>query len=396
MIIHRIRKECIGIMCLIVVSLIISGCWDMRELQNRGFVMAVGIDVADDVKAKETFVQPVGSKVYRLSVQVLKLAPAGETGPKGRATEFFVISSTGQSMHEMIRDMLGQTAKGLYFEHLQAIVISDEAVKVAGLKPVIDLFTRDSEMRWRIKVFITPGRARDFMEYKPPTGESGGMYLAGIIQNHKKNLHVGGSVTDLGNIVQLMDNKKPVRIPRIELADKVLKASGFAVFNEKDKFIGYFDEYSVQGQKFIMGTEKSGIITRACKDHPNEILAFEIFRHDTKLTPHVEGDKIYFTLDITMYGNLGEVTCGKRHDTLDPKYLREAEVAFAEEVHKAVEYAHRMCQEHKVDINNFGGKLAAYEPDTWEKIKDRWKEIFPTVPLYTSVNVIIRGVGEHR
>ena len=84
------------------------------------------------------------------------------------------------------------------------------------------------------------------------------------------------------------------------------------------------------------------------------------------------------------------------HDTLNPDYLRTAEAAIAEEVVKTVEYAHRTAQRQKVDLSNFSGKLAAYEPDTWEKIKDQWGDIFPTVPLYTSVNVVIRGVGEHK
>ncbi|SDF16867.1 Ger(x)C family spore germination protein [Sporolituus thermophilus] len=398
-----VKKSALGYMAIICLCLLLTGCWDRRELQDRNFVLAVAIDVADAgeqgsqaaaVKRAETFVQPHGAKRYRLSLQVLRLAAAEPEAKKAAVVKTYVISNTGESIIEMIRDMLGQTSKSLYFEHIQTIVISEAAVKQAGLTPIIDLFRRDAEMRWRIKIYITPGEARPLLEYKPPTGEPGGVYLAQIVQLHSRNIHVAGARTDLGYIAQMLDNNADVIIPRIEMADKVVKAGGLAAF-KKDKFVGYVDEYAAMGLKFIRGTEKSAVFSVTCPDHPGEVLAFELFHHDTKLTPHVADDKIYFTLDIAMRGNIGEIQ-GTGHDTTKPDHIRKLELLFAEEVKRSVLYAKEVSQALGVDALTFSKKLKAHEPNVWKQIEDRWDEIYPTIPLVVSVNVTIRNIGSHK
>ncbi|QDR83354.1 Spore germination protein A3 [Sporomusa termitida] len=400
-----------GILLVIIIAMISSGCWDQRELQDRNFVLAVAIDAAEAgeqpgqspaAKANETFAQPHGEKRYRLSQQVLRLGPArggGEgqqdSGGGQAGGRTYVLSNTGQSLFEIIRDTLGQSSKPLYFEHIQTIVISEAAVQQAGLKPIVDFFLRDAEMRWRIKVFITPGEARKILEYVPPNKDAGGIYLANILRNHVKNIHVAGTRTDLGNISVMLGNKQDLIIPRLDMADNIVKSSGVALFN-KDKFVGYADAQAVAGIKMIRSTEKSAIIT-VPGDKADEVVAFELFMHDTKLAAHVDGDQIYFTLDISMTGNLGEYQApGQIKGAADPDFIRRIEVKTAAEVKRIVLYGKDTCQAAGCDVLNFSAKLKAHHPQTWAKVKDRWDELFPYIPLVVSVNVVIAQIGEHR
>jgi Ger(x)C family germination protein len=402
-----VKQRIVGSIVLICLCLFMTGCWDMRELQDRNLVLAVGIDTADaglkpgiapeqamQAKSTETFVQPHGTKRYRLSLQLLKLAPGGEEKEESKT---YVISNTGESLFEMIRDMLGQTSKSLWFEHIQVIIISEEVLKQVGLSEILDFFKRDAEMRSRIKIYITPGTARSLLEYNPPSKEAGGIYLANLMRQHARNIHVTGARTDLGFTIQYFDSNSNNVLPRIEIADKVVKMGGTAVF-KKDKFIGYVDEYAVAGMKFILGTEKSAIVTIECPDHPEHQVIFELFRHDTRLMPHVEGGTIYFTLDINMYGNLGELQGDiELANTMDPQYVHKLEVAFAEEIKRNVLYTERISKEMRVDfISKFAAKMKAYEPDTWEQVKDQWDEMYPNIPLVVSVNVSIRNIGNHK
>ncbi|GMA99109.1 Ger(x)C family spore germination protein [Pelosinus sp. IPA-1] len=389
------KKKWIACVLILFVCIMISGCWDMRELQDRNFVLAVAIDKADDVKEVETFVQPHGSKRYRVSLQILKLAAGAEQKDESRT---FIKSNTGESMFEMIRDMLGQSSKSLWFEHLQVLIISDAVLKEVDLGEILDFFKRDSEMRSRIKVYVTSGKARPIIEFSPPSKEPGGVFLANLSRLHLKNLHVTASRTDLGYTVQHLDNKSDVILPRIEMVDKVVKLGGSAVF-KKDRFIGYVDEYAVAGSKMMLGTEKSAVVTIDSPKTPGHQIVFELFRHDTTLTPHVENGSIYFTDDITMYGNIGEIQGDINvNDAMDPEYLRILEVAFAEEIKRNIYYTEKVLKkEMKVDaVGRFASKLKAHEPETWEQVKDQWDELYPTIPLYVSVNVTIRNIGSHK
>ncbi len=404
----RARGRLTGILLLLFIALSVSGCWDRRELQDRNFVLAVAIDAAEAgakpgqseaAKRNETFVQPHGEKRYRVSMQVLRLRPAGggegQQGGEQAGGRTYVLSNTGQSLFEIVRDILGQSSKPLYFEHIQTVVISEAAVQKAGLKPLVDFFLRDAEMRWRIKVFITPGEARKIIEYVPPNKDAGGIYLANILRNHVKNIHVAGARTDLGNISVMLDNNRDLVIPRIDMTDNIVKSSGVALFN-KDKFAGYADEQAVAGIKLIRNTEKSAIIT-VPGDEPDEVVAFELFTHDSRLDAHVDGDQIYFTLDINMRGNLGEYQApGRIKGAADPEFIRRIEVKTAAEVKRLVLYGKDSCQALGSDVLNFSAKLKAYHPQTWAKVKDHWDELFPYIPLVVSVNVVINQIGEHR
>ena len=382
--------------------LLTTGCWDAKEIQDRNFVLVAAIDDADIVEKSEsekqiakteTFVQKKGTKEYMLSLQILKIAN-GESKGGTQAKNTFVISNTGKPMFEMVRDMLGQSSKSLFFEHLEAIVISEAAVKKGGLRPILDFFRRDPEMRSRTKIFITPGEAKAIAKFNPPTGEPGGLYLTGLVRNHKKNIHVGGAKTDVGFITQGMDNNADYAIPRLNYTDNVPKLGGTALF-KNDMLVGYADEYITRGIKFIYGTEKSATISGKCPEHPEQEIIYELFKHDTKLTPHIEGDTIYFTLDITMQGNIGEVNCAAKHDMHDLQFLHSIEEAIALEVSQNVQDCWAFQQGLGIDIPNTKGRFKAYHPFEWKKIKDRWEEIYPTIPLIVSVNVNIRGTGEH-
>ena len=389
-----------------MVGLCLSGCWDRHELEERRLVLAVAIDRADqglgteekNVSRVEDFVQPHGSKRYRLSFQILNIEPSKSGsigGPKGVISPY-VISNTGESIFEMLGDMLGQIDQFLWFEHIQTIVISEAAARQGGLQPMIDLFRRDPEMRRGTKILITHGEARPLLDYQPPSGEPSGIFIANSLRLYRKNPHVPGWHTDVGDITQSMDNKSRVLMARIELVDNVVKLGGMAIF-KKGKFVGYVNEYVTQGGKLLSGIEKSAIITAECSDHPGKIIVFELFRHNTKLTPHLHGENIYYTLDIAMNGNVGEAQCGRQHNLMDAGELHKIENLIAEEVKRNALYTFHTYQSLQVDASVFGAKLKAHEPLMWEKVKDRWNdEVFPTVSLLVSVNVVIENIGEHK
>jgi len=395
----------IGIVVLVVGTLPLTGCWDMVELQDRGFVLAAAVDPADDEGTEsrqggerlETFVQPVGAKKYRLSLQVLKLARGRqEQGSQSQeASSTYVLSNTGQSMHEMIRDMLGQSSKALWFEHIQAVIVNDKVLKQDSLYSVIDLFRRDAEMRIRMKIFVTPDEAKKILEFQPPSGEPGGIYLNNISKRHVKNAHIPAARTDMFFTTQMLDKKAVVALPKVEIAGKTVKMAGVALLKD-GKLAGYLDEYATKGIKIMRGLAKSTVITFECPLHPGSLATFELFRHNTHLKPIAAGDKIYFSVDIAMRGNISEVGCGHLHDSMDTNYILKAQALIAREVRRNILYAKEACQAAGVDSLGFAGLLKAYYPETWENIKDRWDEIFPAVPLIVSVNVAIVNIGEHK
>ncbi|MDF2568587.1 MAG: germination protein Ger(x)C family [Sporomusa sp.] len=389
------------ITCLLLICFCgtTSGCWDRRELQDRGFVMATAIDLAEEGQGEggrlENFTQATGPKPLRLSVQILKLTPSGDSEGGKSEGKTFVLSNTGRSIHEMIRDMLGQTSKGLYFEHIQAILISEAVAKEYDLNQITDFWRRDAEMRWRTRLFIVKGTAREILEFQPPTGEPGGVFLANLGRHAARSPHIASLKTDLGFTSQVLDAGGDTALPCLEMEKKQLKVNAIALF-KKGKFIGYADEYTTKGIRLIRGNIKSAVFTFNCPKHPDHTVTFELFRHNTIITPHVDGDLIYFTLNMAARGNISEVNCNQFHDTADIEFLEETKKQVAEEIKNNISHSINLMQQRGIDMAYFGGYLKAYEPETWARVKDDWEDVFPTIPLYVNVRVAIHNVGEHK
>jgi spore germination protein KC len=390
----------LGIGLLLGLTLFIAGCWDGKELQDRHLVIAAAIDAVEEdpnagqqVRTLEQFAQPHGNNRYRLSLQILDLtASSQQTETQSlKPPQTYVVSNTGESLLEMARDLQGQLGKTLYFEHIQSIILSEKVVKEAGLVPLVDWFRRESEFRSQMKILITSGEARLLLEYKPPNGEPGGMFFANSTRLFAKNIHVPGQ-NDMGFMSKMLDNNARVIIPRIELADDVVKLGGLAVFKH-GQLAGYLDEYATQGSEFAAGLEKSAIILIECPENPNNVMTFELFRHDTRMTPQVDGDQIFFTVDINMEGSISENQCSRQADIQDPETIRKLERLFAEEVKNNIAYAYRSYQILGVDGFALAAKLKAHKPKVWSKVEGKWDEVLPTIPLVISVNVMLREGG---
>ena len=401
------RQQRLGALLILqILCIILSGCWDRRELQERSIVLAVGIDLVESSQHQqlvskpaerlETFVSPVSPRPFRLSIHLLSLTSGKkDSQPSGNTPQTYVLTSTGLSFFEMVRDIASKNSHALWFEHMQIIIISEEVLKEYPLAVVLDFFHRDSEFRWRTRLFTTPGEARTILTKQFPTGEPGGLFLASVFRNSARNPHIPASNVDLGSTIQRLDNEADIVLPRLEMDGNDLKLKGMALFKQ-DKLIAFADEYAIKGLKFILGLEKSALVSVQCPDHPGHVGVFELFRHDTLYEPHVDGDSIYFTLSIAMRGNLGELSCANLHGpTSKPEVLKRFTSLITSEIQHNIAYSHDVCRQTGVDAMRFANLLKAHKPEAWAKVKNNWDEVFPTIPIYTSVKVAISNIGEH-
>lgn len=401
------HKKLLCCAALLAACLLISGCWDRREIQDRSFVLAAAIDTAEgkdpgqppgETKQLELDPQIYGGRDYQLSLQILKLTPTRGSeggGPSGSASKTYVLSNSGRPLFEMLRDMSASNSKSLWFEHMQVLFISDQVLKDTSIERIVDFFRRDAELRWNMRIYLTSGNAKSLLEFEPPTGEPGGLFFIGAARNVGKNPHMATAGVNLAYLVRALDNKSDFILPRIELEDKEVKITGMAMFR-KNRFVGYTSDYTAKGVKLLRGLEKSALITTECPDHPGEVITFELFRHSTILKVHADGDNIYFTANIAMRGNIGEGTCSLLHDPDDPKFLNRLTDALSQEVNRNIQYAVAECQRLGVDDLAFSNHLKAYEPKIWASVKDRWDEVFPTIPVYVNTRISITNQGEHK
>lgn len=140
-------------MLLLSLAWSVSGCWNSREIETLGFVMAVGID-----KAQEE------GKV-QLTLLVAKPFALGG-GEKGTPQEspVWIFSSTGDTVFDAIRNGNSQSPRRLFFAHNRWIVFGEDFA-IEGILPALDLWSRDGETRRTTQVAVAKGaKASDMLQ----------------------------------------------------------------------------------------------------------------------------------------------------------------------------------------------------------------------------------------
>lgn len=112
--------------------LLITGCWNRRELNDLALVVAMSIDKSGDQ--------------YMVTLQVVDAGEvSSKIGTSGR-TPVITYSEKGKHVFEAIRKMTTETPRKLYFSHLQMLVISEDIAK-EGISKSLEFLSRDHEVR---------------------------------------------------------------------------------------------------------------------------------------------------------------------------------------------------------------------------------------------------------
>ncbi len=104
------------IMVMVVVGFI-SGCSELEEIEERGFVVGAAYDV---VKKKKS--NPIMKGTYQM-VLPSKLAQQGGQGG-GDSENYINVSAKADSVFEQIRIIAKKISRTLFFPHIQVIIFS--------------------------------------------------------------------------------------------------------------------------------------------------------------------------------------------------------------------------------------------------------------------------------
>lgn len=158
------------LLLLTILPMALCGCWDSVEIEKRGYVLGVAIDVPKDKNLNSSSIEYMPTEVkgplYTYTIQIPIIAnsmnrPTGQPGsnsPKERQSNLTIVSN---SFFEANREFSTQTDYAPYYPHLNSIVINESVAK-EDISKLLDMFLRDSEIRRRTRIFITPDEAKKY------------------------------------------------------------------------------------------------------------------------------------------------------------------------------------------------------------------------------------------
>lgn len=384
---QSLRK--IPFLLAVMISLLLAGCWDLKEINEIGFTVGLGIDKDGDD--------------YQITTQIALPALLEGSGG-GEEPPVWVVSGKGRTIFEAIRDVNTRSARKPFWGHLNVIVLGEEVAR-EGLIPVLDLLSRGQELRRSNYVVLAQGKARDILEAQPKLESINAIYISHLIEN-RIGQSVSPAVTINDLLITLSTSGKENVLPRIraleqesfrpppkegentkegeEKPKEILELRGSGVFKD-DKLIGWLDEETTRGYLWVQGEVQGGVIVVESPVEPGALISLEIKGNKSRIKPSLEKGKIKIDINVASSFNLvenaGTVSIGE--DEMD--HLRQRA---GEAVRKEVEKAIQKAQEMKSDFLGLGEYVRVGYPEVWEGME--WSEVFPTVEINVVTNVEIQ------
>ena len=202
----------------------LTGCADMVEIQERDFVMALGVSAYED-SYEVTFALP------NLDA-VTGQAADGES-------DNFIRTFSGSSFPE-IQKLYNQNSKGrLDLRHVQAIVFDATIGDApAQMEHLLSFLNDNYELSHNVLVFYCFDDVKEVMEMEETLGGSIGDYLLDLNKNNKR-----GDMQNvtIGHLITAQENNRTVIVPALWKDDSSVYLDGCALF-QNNRIVRLLDQ----------------------------------------------------------------------------------------------------------------------------------------------------------
>lgn len=374
---------------LLLCLLLLTGCWNRREIETLGFVLGLGIDWDEE------------EGVYELTMQMAQVRAQGGMGDGGGGgggggggPPSWVFISRGETIFDAVRKMATLSPRRAWWGHTQVMVLGEEMAR-RGVLPALDFAVRDGEMRRLMWVLVTPGKARDILTHEAQSDPVGAMGLMKMIRAR--------GATSTSGAVRLHDFKVMLSSPAsavtglVRLADHAVTGPssdfllvGSAVF-ARDKLVGFLDRTETRGMLWVKAKVVSGIVLTPCPGEPDELVGLEIVLARSRIRPRLRNGKLELTVGIWAESNLGDKTCLRKIST--PEGFEKLDAGYEQAIRSEVEEALSKAWEMGTDIFGFSTRIQQELPAVWRRIEPEWDGVFRDLPIFVEVTAKVRRQG---
>ncbi|OIK08427.1 spore gernimation protein GerC [Bacillus sp. MUM 116] len=373
--------------------ILLTGCWNRRELNELSILLGLGID-------KE-------NEQYILTAQVVNPSEiASKQGGSGKSP-VVVYQSRGETLFEAIRRITTVAPRKLYFAHLRILVFGEELAR-EGIGEMLDFLLRNSEVRNDFYITVSKKvKAEDVLRILTPlekipanslfasleTSANAWSPTEGVTLDKLTSTIVSEGINPLLTGIEIKGNVKTGQMNKnLEQANPktILQYKGMAVFKQ-DKLIGWMSEREGRAVHYALGKVKNSVGYVKCPQGGKVVI--EVFGSKSKLNTEMTKGEPKGSIKVNVKGNIAEVECPGL-DLTNPKSIsfleKEAEKSLTEIIKKAIKHAQK---DYRADIFGFGEALSRSAPNDWEKYKKDWNQKFSQMPFKVKVNMHIRQTG---
>lgn len=381
-----------GLVSLFLITSVLTGCWSSYEINKLAIITLLGIDLdaTGNFHVSALVVQPTVSS-------------GGTQGGGRMEPSVLIASSTGKGLYDSMRKLSSALPKKVYWSHLQAIIIGQEAAKEKML-PALDIMLRQHEFRNNIELLVTKGKAAEIIGLKPNLQGSMGAEVHGIIKFSQKTAMT--LVNDIAHFTQDMSSdtrdhitgeispsiEKGVEIRKNNEKTPAVSIKGTAVF-KGNRLAGWMNKEETRGVMFLLDKVKGGMVEIPCSNNASGTINLQFTSVSSRKSPKFVNGKPEMNVTINANAEVDEVTCPGVH--LNSAQIEKWNALLEQEIRKCIDKALQKGQKDWVtDVFQFGDAIYKKYPREWNDLRPHWKEDgLKNMPVHLKITAVIGRYG---
>ncbi|EJL46999.1 putative spore germination protein YfkR [Brevibacillus agri] len=374
-------KRLTPIVVLLMGMLVVSGCWDRREVNDMAIVIAMAMDK-----------EPNGH--YRLSVQVPLVSSLGSTSGGGGGTSgdktYYVDSAVGKTIREANSMIQSRMSRELYYSHHRMIVIGEQLAK-EGMSDVLDIVARFPENRLTAYLVMTKGKGIELLNAQPQFERFSGEAMRELVKMEA----IPVSLKDVAQMLTTpgIDAFLPVLAPvdsHPKGKSKEVEFTGIGLFRG-DKLVYVSKAESIKGLRWFQRNFMPFSVVLSLGDKGR--LTFYFSKGKADLKPVLKKGRVHY--DIMVHATSVIVENMTNLDLEHKKNIAMIEDMLKKEVEVSVKNTLQLMQKYRTDTIGMGLIMARQFPREWrETYRDRWSEELPEITFTIRSKVAVEDIGQ--
>jgi spore germination protein KC len=373
-----------------VISALLAGCWDYRELENRAIVVGLGIDELPPARYKGEEM-----RMYQVVVQIVESAAestggqmgggGGTQGQQQRGYTNFEIETP--SITEGIERIVTRVDRMPNLAHLQAIVLSEKVAR-KGINELYDFFTRFPQMRRHTEIIVGKGSILEIFSTPSISEPTPTLHIAELANNVQQTLLVPES--NLGTVSKSVRTKTPFLLLKASLDQKKQIVINEAAVFDNFNMVGSLSRDQMLDISILQDEIQRGVLHFPC--YGGKKAGLQILAGDCKIRPEFRQGRPHVTFEVELDSEMMEYQClGASFDK--PEQIERLEQRVSDMLkNRLLKTAEELKNRYKADVFRLTTRLKN-EPEMYEEIRKQPSEFFRKLVFDVTVDLKIRNIG---
>lgn len=393
----RLRVAIKVLIIIVICNLLLTGCWNVVELQDLAIVSVVGIDKDPEDKG------------YLVSLQITNpTIVAGREGVgTGESLPVTVFTGTGKTFLDALGRTVHKIPGKIFLGHVQIFIFSEEVAR-EGIEDVLNYIRRDVDSRMTSRILIANGhsamsivRTIEALEISPAMAihkklkfseQSMSKNIMVNVKDVIKTVNSKGSEPIISGVSIEGDIKKGFGKENFENTKMpaTIVINGVALFKD-DKLQMWIDNDYSRAILQVINKINSTVILLDCDDEKDGI-AVELLFSKASIKTTLENEKPVFHVSVFQNAMISDFECDDI-DLSKKEDIAKLEDQLSNQTKEEILVAIESTQKIGSDVIGFGHAFNLEHPKEWKKVEENWDDIFKEVTVEVSVDSDIRRTG---